>query len=544
MCLKPQAPRTMPEGMRQLGISLMSPDNPYRLVGEQLYEKHHDEDFADLYPSEGQPAMSPVDLAFVTVFQDLEDLSDRQAAEAMRLRLDWKYALHRPVNYAGFNFSVLSEYRSRLLANKAESRVFVAIVDQFKEMGMIKAHGRQRTDSLAVLTRVRTLNRIELVVETLRLTVVALLAAEPEWMRATLPPSWEDRYGKRCVAERLSENEKAVLQAETGQDGQWLLERLSAAGTPKELSELPEVRVLRTVWEQQYEVRDHAIIFRKPGAYDGEAQIQSPHDPEARWSKKRDQEWIGDKLQVTETDDEGLPHLITDIALTSSVEGDKQALGEIQQRQAERDVAPARRFADEGYISGATLAASLTCGEDLVGPAPAAHSPQSRLVDGITLDQFELHIPDSPVAGLEQGSAQCPGNQHAIGQLSADGSWHFKFAAEVCAACPLQTRCCTGKGGRSLTLGPHYAELEAARQRQQTEAFKKEYRLHRGGIEGCLSALVRGQGVRVNRYTKRAKNNLRALFVAAAVNLRRVARWMAGIRPQQRHSGFGLAEAG
>jgi transposase len=311
---------------------------------------------------------------------------------------------------------------------------------------------------------------------------------------------------------------------------------LAAPGTPKGLNDLPEVKVLRSVWGQQYEVRDRAVIFREPGAYDGEAQIQSPHDPEARWSKKRDQEWIGDKLQVTETDDEGLPHVITDIALTSSVESDKQALGEIQQRQAERDVAPARRFADEGYVSGATLAASQICGEDLVGPAPAAHSPQSRLVEGITLDQFELN--------LEQGTAQCPDNQQTVGQLSADGSWHFKFAAEVCAECPLRARCCTGQSGRSLTLGVHYAELEAARLRQQTETFKDEYRLHRGGVEGCLSALVRGQGVRVNRYTKRAKNNLRALFVGVAVNIRRVARWMAGIRPQQRHTGFGLAIAG
>jgi len=535
MCLKPQAPRAMPIEMLPLGIALLAPDNPYRLVGERLYEEYREADFADLYPVEGQPALSPVDLAFVTVFQDMEDLSDRQAAEAMRVRLDWKFALHHPVDYVGFNFSVLSEYRARLVTHKAEARVFDAVVEQLKELGMIKVRGRQRTDSLAVLTRVRTLNRIELVVETLRLSVVALLATEPEWTRATVPPSWEERYGKRCVAERLSESERAVLQAETGQDGQWLLERLAAPGTPQGLNDLPEVKILRTVWEQQYEIRERSVIFRKAGPYDGKAQIQSPHDQEARWSKKHDQEWIGDKLQVTETDDEDLPHLITDIALTSSVESDQQALGEIQQRQAEREVAPARRFADAGYVSGSTLAESQERGEDLVGPAPAAHSPQSRLVEGITLDQFDLN--------LEQGTAKCPGNQQTVGTLSADGRWHFKFVPEVCADCPLRARCCTGQGGRSLTLGAHYAELEAARLRQQTEAFKDEYRLHRGGVEGCLSALVRGQGVRVNRYTQRAKNNLRVLFVAVAVNIRRVARWMAGFRPQQRHTGFGLAVA-
>ena len=142
MSLKPQAPRVMPIEMEQLGVILMGADNPYRLVGDQLYEKYHEADFADLYPAEGQPALTPVDLAFVTIFQYLEELSDRQAAEAMRVRLDWKYALHQPVDYAGFNFSVLSEYRVRLVVNQAEGRVFETMLEEFKEMGMVKECGR------------------------------------------------------------------------------------------------------------------------------------------------------------------------------------------------------------------------------------------------------------------------------------------------------------------------------------------------------------------------------------------------------------------
>jgi len=82
---------------------------------------------------------------------------------------------------------------------------------------------------------------------------------------------------------------------------------------------------MRTVWAQQYEVREREVVFRDPGPYDGTTRIQSPHDPEARYSEKRGQGWVGDKLQVTETDDDDLPHLITDIALTSSVESDQAA---------------------------------------------------------------------------------------------------------------------------------------------------------------------------------------------------------------------------
>jgi transposase len=160
------------------------------------------------------------------------------------------------------------------------------------------------------------------------------------------------------------------------------------------------VVVLRTVWEQQFIVREQTVVWQEPGPYDGTTRIQSPHDPEARYSKKHDQEWIGDKLQVTETDDEGLPHLIVDIALTSSVESDQQALGEIQDRQAEREVLPSQRFVDLGYVSGETLDASADRGEDLIGPAPADNSPQSRLPDGITHDQFKVN--------QESSSATCP----------------------------------------------------------------------------------------------------------------------------------------
>ncbi|MBU0494045.1 MAG: IS1182 family transposase [Chloroflexi bacterium] len=535
MSLKPQPPRPMPAEMAVLGAKLLAADSPYRLVGDQLYEQYHEADYADLYPAEGQPALSPVDLALVTAFQSMEDLPDRQAAESVRLRLDWKYALHQPVDYGGFHYSVLSEFRDRVIQHGAEARVFEAVLGQLQALGLLKRRGRQRTDSAAVLTKVRHLNRLELVVETLRLAVRALLTADPTWTRATVLPTWEDRYGTRCVAERLSDPERAVLQSAVGPAGQWLLDRLAEPTTPPALAALPEVQTLRTVWAQQYEVREREVVFRDPGPYDGTTRLQSPHDPEARYSEKRGRGWVGDKVQVTETDDEDLPHLITDIALTSSVESDQAALGAIQERQAARDVAPGVRVADQGYVSGQTLADSAQLGGDLIGPAPADHSPQSRLPEGLTQDQFTVD--------LAPGTVVCPAGQTAArGRQRPDGSWQFHFATTTCAACPLRARCCTGRGGRTITLGPHHAQLQAARARQQTAEFQACYQQHRGGVEGCLSVLLRSHGLRVNRYIGRTKNHLRALFVAVGVNVRRAARWLAGGRPQTRRSGWGLVK--
>ena len=108
-----------------------------------LYE---DEDFRKHYPTRGQPGLAPWRLALVTVFQFLEHLSDRQAADAVRARIDWKYALGLELTDPGFHFSVLTEFRARLVAGKAEHRLLDRMLERFKARGLVKARGKQRTD--------------------------------------------------------------------------------------------------------------------------------------------------------------------------------------------------------------------------------------------------------------------------------------------------------------------------------------------------------------------------------------------------------------
>src|SRR5262245_54745445 len=121
MCLKPQPPRPIPETTTVLVRDLFSEGSVYQFVGDVLFERFRDEDFANLYPKDGQPAISPVLLSFVTIFQSLEDLSDRKTVYGLRFRFDWKYALHLPPSYRGFDHTVLSEFRQRLLLHKAEA---------------------------------------------------------------------------------------------------------------------------------------------------------------------------------------------------------------------------------------------------------------------------------------------------------------------------------------------------------------------------------------------------------------------------------------
>jgi transposase len=511
MCLKVQEPWPMPPETERIGKAILKEDSPYRLIGEELFEKFHEQDYADLYSPEGKPGLSPVILAFVTVFQFMEKLPDRQAAESLRMRMDWKYALRLPLAYEGFDYSVLSEFRA---------------------MGLIQERGRARTDSMAMLMSVRRLSRLELVVETLRLAVGASLKAKREWAEQVIPPSWEERYGERFVLQRHKREEWEEHDKHVGEDGRWFLERVEGAGAPAEISSLPEVQVLKTVWAQQFREAQGKIVYQAGTSYDGHTQIQTPHDPQARYSRKRIQEWVGGKVQVTETEAEGYPHLITDIAGTCSSQTDYEALPEILQRLEDRECLPGTQYVDSGYMSGPNLAASRKKKIDLFGPACPVVSNQSKLPNGITTSQFEIDV--------EKQTATCPAGFCVEPNYGWKGKIRFHFPDEVCAGCSLRERCCTGKGGRTICVGLTYPLLQEARQRQKTEAFKEEYHQHRSGVEGCLSALARGNGLRVSRYTGNRKRHLQAVFSGSAANLKRVAHWLAGERPQRYHQPWGL----
>jgi transposase len=527
MCLKIHPPWPMPEETKRIGRKLLKENDPYRLIGDQLFEQLHEEEYADLYSAEGKPGISPVILAFVSVFQFMEKLVDRQAAQALRMRLDWKYALHLPLEYEGFDFSVLSEFRDRLIEGQAEGRVFEKLVEQIWKLGLLKEHGKQRTDSLAMLTKVRRLCRVETVVETLRLAIVAIVDTDREWSEEIIPPSWEEKYGERFVRQRYSEKEWKEYEEKIGEEGQWLLKRLEKGSAPAELQNLPEVQVLKTVWAQQFREQAGKMAYTDLKKYDGHTQIQSPHDPEARYSRKRHFEWVGDKVQVTETDDEGYPHIITDLVATSSNHTDYEELPAIQGRLEQRACKPAEHYVDAGYMSGPNLEHSQKNHIDLIGPLPTVVTPQDLLAEGITQSHFQIDAKNKAVT--------CPKGYVATNPVPVNNSLSFRFSTATCAVCELRSRCCTGKAGRTIGISAYYELTEATRERQKTEAFKKDYHQHRSGVEGSLSALVRGHGLRVGRYIGQKKRNLQAIFTGCAANLKRTARWLAGERPQVRH---------
>ncbi|WP_240204832.1 transposase [Streptomyces actuosus] len=149
---------------------------------DHLAEVFDDALFTDAFPDRGAPAQSPALLALVTVLQFTENLTDRQAADASRDRLSWKYALGAELSDAGFDFSALSRFRARLAGHGLERTLFDRLVEHCREAGLIKAGGKQRTDSTHVISAVRDLNRTELAGESVRAALEALAVAAPSWL--------------------------------------------------------------------------------------------------------------------------------------------------------------------------------------------------------------------------------------------------------------------------------------------------------------------------------------------------------------------------
>src|SRR5919199_3810392 len=233
--LRPQSPPIVPEETRRVARAAFPKGTLCLRIADALGPVYQDGRFASLFPHRGRPAEAPGRLALATVLQFVENLSDREAADAVRGRIDWKYALGLALTDPGFDHTVLSEFRTRLVAGGAELLLLDTLLERLKAEGLVKARGRQRTDSTHVLAAVRALNRLERVGETLRAALNELAAVAPEWLQALAPPARYERYGRRVENHRLPKTEAArsALAAEIGADGRQLLAALDAAATER-----------------------------------------------------------------------------------------------------------------------------------------------------------------------------------------------------------------------------------------------------------------------------------------------------------------------
>lgn len=510
--------------------------NVYLRLRDELGTLFDDELFIAVYAIEGQPAVHPWQLALVSVLQFMENLSDRQAAQAVRARIDWKYVLGLELTDEGFHYSVLCEFRTRLVQGGSERLLLDRLLERCQERGWLKARGRQRTDSTHVLGAVKLLNQLELVGETLRHALNVLATVAPGWLKPQVQPEWVERYAERIEDYRLPKDktERDALSATIGEDGYALLARLELAATQAEwgwLKELPAVRILEQTWTQQYrQVDGHAQRLSPKDMVPVSEWYRSPYDEEVRYGRKRDFDWIGYKVHLTECCEDDLPHLITQVETTPATQQDHHALKAIQAELADKDLLPHQHLVDAGYISAKRIIEGRdTHAIDLIGPVHVDPSWQAHTPGALDVSQFHIDW-DHHVVTCPQGEHSSAWHQgrDAKGE-SVVSIW---FAQPTCQACPLRPHCTKAQAtGRSMTLRfpqERHELLLAARARQQTPEFHDVYQA-RCGIEGTFSQTTRNTGLRRARYIGQRKTHLQHLFTALATNLLRLVRWLEGI---------------
>jgi transposase len=496
---------------------------------------YQDEDFRRFYPARGQPGLAPWRLALVTVFQFLEQLSDRQAADAVRGRIDWKYALGLELTDPGFHFSVLTEFRARLVAGGAEHLLLDTMLERFKARGLVKARGKQRTDSTHVLGAVHDLHLLELVAETLRAALDDLAAAVPDWLRGVAQPAWFERYGRRVEDYRLPKRreEREALALVVGMDGFCLLGALDAQDAPAEARAVPMVQTLRDVWRVHYGRDDDGRPRWRTAAElppVGE-RLQSPYDPEMHYSTKRQMEWSGYKVHVTETCDEDAAHLITHVETCPAMQPDMASTAGIHKSLAGKGLLPAEHFVDSAYVDAALLVGSQRDhGVSLEGPVRGIAKRQTQAEQAYEQRHFAID--------WEREQVTCPQGKTSVtwrAGLDEVGAPRIcaVFSRTDCGACAARPLCTTAKEARRSIYfhpRPEYEALNAARARMHDPAWKRRYRI-RAGIESTLSHGVRAFGMRRSRYIGLAKTGLQQVCTATAMNVSRVVNWLDG-RPR------------
>jgi transposase len=528
MSMQPQPIGPVPQDTVRVARAAFPKGNVYMQMRDVLGSIYDDKDFSELFEVRGRPAITPWRLALVTVMQFSEGLSDRQAAEAVRARIDWKYALGLRLSDPGFNFSVLSEFRSRLVEGGKERLLLEKMLEGCKERGYLKVRGRQRTDSTHVLGSLRILSKWERTAETLRAALNALAAADPAWLTESADPEWFERYGRRVEDQRLPKGKEARTQylKTVGADGMRLLEQLDAPYTPQVLKELAEVEILRQIWEQYYDMNDGQIRVLDPKEMpEGARRIESPYEVEARYSTKRSMSWVGYKVHLTESCDEGLPHLITDVHTTAATATDVKQLAPIQQRLAASGVLPAQLLADSSYVCGSNLVSSHARQIDLIGPAFKDNTWQAKADEGFDVANFRIDWKKKTVScPQERQSIRWSETKTARGRSMI----HIDFSPADCSACLSRSSCTRAKDlPRTLTLQPkeEHEAIQFARKRQKSEEFASLYS-RRAGIEGTVSQGVRAFGLRQARYRGLKKTHLQELATATAVNAGRIANWL------------------
>lgn len=496
---------------------------PHRVPADSFYGRmgavsdvlFRDEDLAMMYCLDnGRPSIPPSLLSGVTLLQCHDNVSDGEAVERTMFDQRWKVALNLPLDFAGFDPSTLSNFRSRLVEHGQERYAFSRFIAVGREAGFIPDRVTLLTDTTNVKGAGAVQDTYTLLRQGTRKLLKAVGFALPG-KRQGLSPQTRDLVERYVDQDRKADIDWADPQQRLAQLQVLVADVDAALELAIEHSDDDEVRhlawLLTKILGDDLETDEQGQVQIAEGT--APDRIISLTEPEMRHGRKsKAHRFDGFKVVVST---EQSSEMILDIAdVTASGSDGAHLLPTIQRTEAEADVVVERVIGDGAFGSGENRAA---CDEypdhavDLVAPVAQPADPE------VHKSAFEID--------LETETATCPQGQTVSGQAGPQQNGRttllFTFPRATCEACPLFERCVRSKTtGRTVRTGPYEAELQAARLRQQREEFDPLYRL-RPAVERKIGELAR-HGLRDTRYIGEPKRQLQRLWLGAAVNLKRL----------------------
>lgn len=302
----------------------------------------------------GRPPIDPVRMLAVVMLQFLQRLPDRQAAQAMQYDTRWRLALQLKEGQCACDPSLLSIFRSRLLAGEKERLAFDTVLKLLVDEGWVPKRSKQRIDSTHVCGLLARMGRLERARETIRLALIAVERA------GELPEHWAamwETYVESEIDPRISADKIKVKLLRAGEDMATIL--VWAEGLGEGWTQFGAIRVLQRVFEENYltDENDQKQLRRAQPA----GAVHNPHEPEAQWSSKsttKDKQWVGYKAQVAETvEDEprkrGEPtrNFITAVLTQEAIASDQAGMaGVLTQESASGLDPPGVTYVDGAYV--------------------------------------------------------------------------------------------------------------------------------------------------------------------------------------------------
>lgn len=488
--------------LASVGAALFGEDDRFKLFAQKIWPHlaAARPALAECYRVDnGRPALEPVVMLGVVIFQFLERTPDRQTAELVKYHLGWKLALNLELGAKSFHPTSLVEFRRRLLEHDKARLAFEVVLGALQAEGLVPRKGRQRLDSTHVLGLVAEMSKLESMRETIRLALIELAGELGEERPDFWALIWE-RYVEHKLDYRSADAVLKEKHQQAGHDAHELLQWLEPL--PAVIRDGRQASLLREVFGQYYvvsETKPTPVKSRPPGA------IQNPHDPEAKWSAKgkgkEQKTWVGYKVQVAESigprpteKNEPMRNFLTSVVTQEATASEDAGMKATLQAQADMGLErPTELLVDAGYVSAEAIVEAHAEGCDLVGPAKPSRGPEG----GNCAEDFEVNVEERrAVCPAGHNNAQC---SRLVEQATGKVCYRFEWGA-TCIGCALSLSC-TGKenGRRTLVVGEHHTALQARRKEQKTEEFTE--RMHdRNAIEGTHSELVRGHGQRRARY--------------------------------------------